>query len=373
MQLISLDQVFKILKPGVPFPFGVRDARGQLLLAKGLVVQNQDRLLDLLNRGMFVDVDEVKSTQASSRATEARPPQASFSVRWEALQHRLGMLLRASTDLNFFKQVTEIAVQVAAFAEGDSDQIIFLILRHDHTRHEFYAESHSLHVAALCHLVSRRLGWPDERRHSLIGAALTMNLSMANLQAKLVGQRTPPSPAQRKEIDVHPLQSAALLRAVGLQDPEWLDAVEQHHEYPDGSGYPRKLRNPGEMSQVIRLCDIFAAMHGSRIGRAPLPPHLAARSLYEQSEGHPVAAALIKECGIYPPGSYVRLVSGEVAIVTRRGTSAKEPFVVVVTNAHGEAFSRPVPRDTSQPGRSIASPVAEKSVRVHFSAEQLYG
>lgn len=372
MQLISLDQVFKILKPGVPLPFGVRDVRGQLLLAKGHVVSEQAKLLELLNRGMYVDADEVRHVQAGGRAAASVPPQENFSTRWEALQRRLGLLLRGAGEPDFLKRIDEVAAQMAAFAEHDNDQIIFLIVRHDHTRYEQYAESHSLHTAALCHLVSRRLGWPEARRHSLIGAALTMNLSMANLQAKLAGQRTAPTLSQRKEIEAHPLESAARLRAAGLRDAEWLQAVEQHHERPGGSGYPRRQGNPGEASQVVRWCDIFAAKHSPRAGRTPQPPHQAARNLYEESAGHPAAAALIKECGIYPPGTYVKLAGGELAVVTRRGASAKEPVVAAIVNVAGAPLSRPVRRETSASAHAIVGVVPESQVRVRVSAQQLY-
>lgn len=372
MELISLEQVFKILRPGVPLPFGVRDVRGQLLLAKGHVVLEQAKLLELLNRGMYVDAEEVRHVQTGAKATAVAPPPENFSVRWEGLQRRLGLLLRAAREPELVRRIRETAAQIAALPEHDNDQIIFLIVRHDHTRYELYSESHALHTAALCHLVGRRLGWPEVRRHSLIGAALTMNLSMANLQAKLAGQRAAPSVVQRKDIEAHPLESAAQLRAAGLQDAEWLQAVEQHHEKPDGTGYPRRIADPGETSQVIRWCDIFAAKYSPRIGRAPQPPHLAARNLYEQSAGHPVAAALIKECGVYPPGTFVRLANGELAVVTQRGATPKAPVVAALVNAAGAPLTRPVRRETSAPAHAIQAVVPESQVKVRVSAQQLY-
>lgn len=373
MERISLEQVFQILKPGVPLPFGVRDAAGRLLLAKGLVVHEQSKLLELLNRGMYVELEETKRPVPTREAVAVQRPVESFSSRWEALLRKLGLLLQAPTEPRFLQQVRELAVQIANCTESCTDQMIFLIVRHDYRQTQRYVEAHSLHVAALCHLVSRRLGWPDRRRLSLIGAALTMNLGMAQLQAKLAGQRESPTPQQRKEIDAHPLVSAAMLRAAGLEDEDWLRAVEQHHECPGGDGYPKHLQEPDEMSQLIRFIDSFTAKHSARAGRAKQHAQQAARELYAQSEGNPLAAALIKACGIYPPGCFVKLVSGEVAVVTRRGISAKEPLVAALTNAQGEPLARPVQRDTSQPARAIVTTVAEQSVTVQVSADALYG
>jgi HD-GYP domain-containing protein (c-di-GMP phosphodiesterase class II) len=376
MQLISLDQIFKILQPGVPLPFGVRDASGRLLLAKGLVINEPDRLRSLLNRGMYVDAEDVKShVRPRPGNTPAQAPKNSvqrFTTVWSALQSRLGLLLRTPGAPDFLSSVQEIVAQILAFPENLHDQVLFLILRHDHSKSEVYAEAHALHVAALCSLVSRRLGWPDAQRYSLIGAALTMNLAVMNLQARLAAQSGPLNAAQRKSVDAHPLESAEQLRVAGLQDQAWLIAVEQHHECPGGSGYPRQVKVPSEMSQVLRLMDTFSAKHSARAGRAQQPAQKAARDLYAQSGGSPVVAALIKECGIYPPGTYVKLASGETAIVTRRGANAKEPLVAVITNPSGEPLDRPVPRDTSVPARAIVDTVPDKAVKVSVSAHQLY-
>jgi len=370
MQLISLDQVFQILQPGVPLPFGVRDAAGRLLLAKGLVVHDPAKLLELLNRGMYVDTEEVRH---GVMAREDERPTESFSTRWDAMQRKLGLLLLAPDESNFLGQVRELAVKIANCPDSCTDQMMFLIVRHDHRQANRYPEVHALHVAVLCHLVSRRLGWPDSCRLSLIGAALTMNVGITGLQARLAGQHTPPTPLQRQELDAHPLVSAGLLRAAGLQDEAWLCAVEQHHECPGGGGYPQHVQAPGELSQLIRFIDSFTARYSPRAGRSKQLAQQAAQALYAQSGDNPLAAALLKECGIYPPGSFVKLASGESAVVTHRGIHFKAPLVAVLTNAQGEPLARPVQRDTAQPARAIVGALSEKSITVQVSADQLYG
>lgn len=62
-----------------------------------------------------------------------------------------------------------------------------------------------------------------------------------------------------------------------MSDEAWLAAVEQHHEQPDGRGYPGGLRESGELSQMLRYVDVFTAKHAPRAARPPLPPQQAAR------------------------------------------------------------------------------------------------
>ena len=38
-----------------------------------------------------------------------------------------------------------------------------------------------------------------------------------------------------------------------------------------------------------------------------------------QDPGHPICAALVKEFGVYPPGCFVTLASGETGVVVKRG------------------------------------------------------
>lgn len=366
MKLLPLEQFSHQLQPGVALPWGVRDASGKLLLARGHVLADAGMLETLLARGMFVDADEL-----NRGATEAKPQAESIPARWDGLQTKLGILLRSHTDADFLPRLRDAVELVDHLSNHNTDLLIFLILRHDHTRYNQYGVAHSLHAASLCSLLARRLGWPDDRCHSVISGALTMNLSILDLQGRLATQKhiTPP---QRREIDAHPQLSAQMLRRAGVQDEEWLQIVEQHHEQHGGQGYPRKLTQPTEPSQLLRFIDCFTAKHSARAGRAQQPAQQAARDLYTQSKANPLAALLIKEFGIYPPGCFVKLASGETAVVTRRGSNANTPLVAAITNRNGDALSQPISRDTSQSAFAIVTTVPDKSVLVRLNVGKLY-
>jgi len=59
-------------------------------------------------------------------------------------------------------------------------------------------------------------------------------------------------------------------------------------------------------------------------------------------------AALIKAIGIYPPGSFVRLANGEVAVVVQRGANTAAPRVAVVLNRNGTPNADLTLRNTSR-------------------------
>lgn len=370
MELIPLAQVSHFLRTGQALPWGVRDGKGALLLAKGYVLSGEAELQALLARGMFVDAAD--AARAAGRPEATAPKVENMSGRWAGLEARLAILLRSSTERYFLQRVNESIEPIAALADGNTDLLIYLILRHDYSRLINYGVVHSLHTAALCSLLTRRLGWAEARRQSLIGAALTMNIQMLELQGSLAVRGIAPSDAERQVIIEHPFASARLLRDAGLSDQDWLSAVEPHHENPSGTGYPLGLTEPTEMARLLRFVDCFTAKHSPRAGRKPQPAQKAARDLFTQSGGDPLAALIIKEFGIYPPGVYVQLANGEIAIVTQRGASANAPIVAAITNKNGDPLAHPARRDTSTASHAITSTVPEGQIKVRVTVDALY-
>lgn len=370
MKLVPIQQVGGHIKAGSPLPFGVRDADGKLLLAKGQMVPTEQMRDALLDRGVFVDIDELRDP--SARGSDGGVGGEDFFARWEAMQTRLSVLLRTPQEPLFLPRVKECAAQLIGWAERFTDQLLFVVIQHDHSRHEVYGLAHLLHTAAVCAVLSRRLGWVPEQQRSVVGAALTMNLSIIDLQGRLASRGGKLMPPQRAAIDRHPDEAVAWLRNAGLEDAEWLAAVAQHHEQPGGGGYPQGLAEPCETAQLLRLADIFLAKLASRGGRPGMPAPQAAKSLYTGSSGHTFAALLVKEFGLFPPGTLVKLASGEIAVAVRRGTSGNTPIVSAVMNRHGDALGSPVRRDTASAEHAITGLATVQMLRVKLSPSQLY-
>jgi hypothetical protein len=369
MQLQPLHEVAYQIKPGMPLAWGIRDEEGKLLLARGHLVADDAMLNALLARGMFVDVSEVRAALGASHASTR--PKEGFFGRWRLTGGRLHTLLTTSpADLH--AALDEVVNVLMAMADRYPDKVLFQILRHDQTKLQFYGVSHSLHCAAVCCLIGKRMGWDEARRRLLVSAAMSMNLSMIELQGRLAVQAVPLTVDQRSAIHEHPVKSAEMLRAAGVADEGWLAVVEQHHEMIDGTGYPNRLTDVNELAQALHYVDVFTAKLSARSSRVALAPNVAAREIFTGSAGHPLAAALVKEFGIYPPGCFVRLASGEIAIVIQRGETVTTPVVACLTNAAGQAMMQPQRRETSDKASAIATLVANADVKVRVPWESLY-
>jgi hypothetical protein len=160
---------------------------------------------------------------------------------------------------------------------------------------------------------------------------------------------------------------------LGVTDSEWLSAVLQHHERPDGSGYPQGLKEVAEMAVALRVADVFMAKISPRVLRTPLPIRDAAKQLYAEDKGGPMSSAIIKEFGIYPPGEVVKLTSGEVAVVMRRTASPKCPRVACITDARGNPAAHTVQYDTALPEYAIVGSTPPPATIARLPPERIYG
>lgn len=367
MQIAPLTTVQHRIKVGTPLPFGIRNAEGQLLLARGQLITNEAQLEALLGRGATVDIAELNSIRNEIQ----QAGHDKLLTLWSQCVDTLGRLLRARMSPGFEVRLLDAAKPIVLLIEKDPDLAIFQVVRQEAPGVVHYGVNHAIHTAITCYLSTKRLGWPEEERARVLKAALTMNLSIIDLQATLVTQAKPLSPAQRTQIDEHPLASAALLRAGGVSDAAWLAAVEQHHEVPGGKGYPRKLNETSDLVTMIRLADVYTAKLSARQTRSAVGANEAGRGLFTNEQGHPCAAAIIKEFGIYPPGAMVKMSSGEAGIVIRRGETATTPLVASLTNRQGMPLMDPVRRNTAVKENAIVGLTNDRTVKVRVPTEKV--
>ena len=73
--------------------------------------------------------------------------------------------------------------------------------------------------------------------------------------------------------------------------------------------------------------------------------------------------ALVKELGMYPPGSIVRLANGEIAVISKRGKDIRTPSAFSLFEKNGVPRLSPIPRDTFDPIYAIKSAVSHTECR----------
>jgi hypothetical protein len=245
------------------------------------------------------------------------------------------------------------------------DSLYLLIYRAGHST-EKYSCKHAVLAMLVCELAAPLIGFNEAEVGALGRAALTMNVAMVRLQDQLAASRADLPPEVREQIAGHAASGAALLRRAGLADELALEVVLRHHETGSASEPFGQLPAPARLARLLRRVDIFTAKISCRATRAPMSPVLAAREACLGPDGRPdeIGGALLKSVGMYPPGSFVELVSGEVGIVLARGRRANLPYVASLVGASGSPLGEPVLRDTLDRRHSVKGAVPVHAVRV---------
>lgn len=357
------------LKVGQPLGFDTYDGDGKLLLAKGYIIESRDQMERLVERGMYLESNAFLQYFGGAFASSEAPPPpvpgvtASTPKRQHfifddivALRGRLDAALKAPLPGRFPNEIADIAHKLIDNINLDSDAAIATLLI---SREGRPSAREAVNVATLTALLIPQLGESADARLSATCAALTMNIAAMELNDALYRQPTPADEEQRHQMFRHPREGEAKLRELGVTDEAWLRAVVEHHEGIDGSGYPARLAGEaiGLPAQVIFAADRYCGMLTERAARPGAAPDAAMQQI-QLRKGKMidarVAAQMLKEIGIYPPGTAVKLANGETGVVMKRSLDPKQPVVWVVRDDRGKSLQTPFKRLTNKPPHAVA-------------------
>ncbi len=287
---------------------------------------------------------------------------------WEQLSWRANPLLRPEKpDAAWVQHVGAFARTARQAVHQDADLALFALLRanaSDAVGH--YSEQHALACLCVCELAAQWLEWSEAEHQALVLAALTMNLSITAVQDSLAEHRGQLSAPLRERMHGHALASARLLEDAGVTDAMWLYAVRHHHEPAGGDDAASAAPPAPRLAELLRRVDVYTAKLSRRGSRDAVTPALAARDACLGPDGHPdsVGATLLRVTGVYPPGTYVELANGEIAVVVRRGEMAHTPLVASLRRADWSLISPPLRRDSAGPDFAVRHGVEPSHVRV---------
>jgi hypothetical protein len=384
-----------------PLPFGVRDANGRLLLAAGQSIPGEQRLSELRslalyaeeseaadwNRRLAAAVDNALRNGSSLKAVAAARPEptaasnretGTAALKWPEQWHELaaqldGALRDLQREGDWRSRLFGVHLRARQLHLRRPDASLYCLFNESMTFTQRYSCRHALLVMLVCEQAAAALGWPQAWIDSVGRAALTMNVSVMRLQDQLSSSQLAPSAAMMAEIEAHPVASATMLEDGGLGDALCLDVVRMHRD-PMIDVKPLSERPPAhQMALVLRRVDVFTAKLSLRASRAPMLPVQAIREACLAIDGRPdeIAGALLKAVGLYPPGSFVELTGGEVAIVLARGRAANQPLVATLVASNGLPLGEPAQRDTSDKRYAVKQAIAAGAVKVRPSHDKL--
>jgi diguanylate cyclase (GGDEF)-like protein len=159
-------------------------------------------------------------------------------------------------------------------ARGEAGLASLLTLAESLDTHE-----HAATVGRYAREIGRQLGYPADRLENLMLAGILHDVGKVGIPSSIVMKPGPLTPAEWDEMRKHPEIGASMLEGVGM--PELAEWIHDHHERPDGRGYPRGLAGdevPVE-ARILAVADAYEAMTNDRVYRPALGPGAARREL----------------------------------------------------------------------------------------------
>lgn len=253
-------------------------------------------------------IEHLRGIRADIEKMERRFARAADSVRSITRQ----LQTRPEEAVNEANAVVSQMVEVLL---ADGEMVLHVL--GDSLGEEVYF--HSLNVSVLSLLLCKAAGIDGYLVHQVGIGALLHDIGKAEIPYKVVSKVEPLTRSEQSLMRMHCDYGVKLADRMGLS-AEATAIVMQHHEFLDGSGYPRGLR--GEeialAARVVSIANEYDNLCNPPNVNQALTPSEALSHLFSAQRtrfDERLLSLFIKRLGVYPPGSLVQLSNDMMGLV----------------------------------------------------------
>ena len=204
--------------------------------------------------------------------------------------------------------------------------------------------AHALNTCILALLVGRELELEPEELKVVGLAGLLHDLGEQRIPSQIRWKTEPLTRAEKSLFQLHPLYGKEMLQELhGIPDGVG-ELVSQHHEYNNGTGYPRRLTDEQihPLAKILRVIDEYQYLTTPRDAHVKLQPNQALAELYvkrQQQLSVKAIIALVHVVSVYPPGTLVELTDGSIGMVTNTSSGERLRPIIMVYERKDSAFT----------------------------------
>ncbi len=215
--------------------------------------------------------------------------------------------------------------------------------------------AHSVNVSVLMIGFASVLGYSEELLLEAGIAGILHDIGMVRLPEELIRREGLHTRQELESIKRHPFFGLEILQKIRDGLPASVShVIAQHHERLNGGGYPRCLKGDQiqQMSMLCAISDVYDRL--TTVGpaqRGCLPQEALALIFQGADEQYPrkLVEHFTKLMGIYPVGSFVKLVSGEMGLVIKVNRDhLLSPQMVMLFDKGGRRIEKLQIRDLSR-------------------------
>lgn len=178
---------------------------------------------------------------------------------------------------------------------------------------------HSLNVSVLSMMMARQLKLSPDLTQILGMGALFHDIGLIEIPSQILQKTEALTPAERDFRQLHCEYGVRIGEKAELPRPV-LEIIAQHHEYMDGSGYPKGLKGDqiNSLARIVATVNYYDNLCNPVDIMKAMTPHEALSMMYAQLRSKfdiNTLQCLIHCLGVYPPGSIVKLSNETLAVV----------------------------------------------------------
>ncbi len=209
-----------------------------------------------------------------------------------------------------------------------------------------YTAEHCLNVCILAMVFGRHLGLSEKEIVRLGLCGLLHDVGKMKMPNEILNKPEKLSASEYDIIKQHTLTGYELLAgSANFIPPIVAEVAKSHHEHMNGQGYPFKVAagNLDPMVRMISLVDAYDAMTSDRCYSKGKSNTEALKLIYENKGkqfDEELALEFIRCVGIYPAGTIVQLINGDVGVVIEINQQYRHlPRLLMVRDSNGEVVN----------------------------------
>lgn len=212
----------------------------------------------------------------------------------------------------------EVANELAETFLSDTNPYIHLMGDNITDENAYY---HSLNVTVLSLILAKAIGVDDpETMRDIAQGAVLHDAGKGLIPSQVLLKDEELTPSEVKLMQMHPSYGIKLMQSVENLSGRVKAIILFHHEFFDGTGYPKGLKGEAidQAVRIVTITNTYDNLCNPRVVKRARTPAEALSFMYKtalEKFDKAMLSAFIKSLGIYPPGTIVKLKSGRVGIV----------------------------------------------------------
>jgi len=316
------------LQPGMKLSKNVYAPDGLILLKKGTILR-ENYIAKLQNRNIpvvYIEDEYSRDIECWDAVDSEIKAKAVFSIK-KIFQDMEQGTKNPRKEKGFshvipeehYYAVKEIVEELIENLQENKGSMMNMI---DMMSTDLYTYTHSVNVAILSIMTARSMEMNQKMVEEVGMGALFHDVGKVRVPQEILNK-----PDRLEDFEFELMKEHSWLGYEMVKENYTLSAytkniVLKHHERLDGSGYPFGIEGDKmePYVRVVALCDVFDAMVSDRCYREQIPVHKVIETVNSQLNTKfdaRVYQHFIKNVTVFPPGSVVRLNTGEVGIVLR--------------------------------------------------------